>query len=172
VDPLGQYSVKQLLKDTKEDSDVVQNYLQNKIVPMQVKMKSLSSKLKLGSADDQKRLETLPLLMKGHMAELKQAINTISSKQEAQEVEEVQETLAEFLKLASTKYEVTPYIPIRPLSDKELYGPLGCGWWGKTRVPGSNACIKPEELNTAQERKEKEEKKDAPPPKAVAVEEG
>ncbi len=55
----------------------------------------------------------------------------------------MQETLAEFIKLAATNpnYEVTPYTVSRPLSDKELYGPLGCEWWGKVRVPGSNACI-------------------------------
>ena len=162
-----------MLKDSKEDSDVVQNYLQNKISPMQVKMESLSKKLKLGSEDNQNRLETLPLLMKGHMAELKQAISKMNSKQEAQEVEEVQETLADFLKLASAKYEVTPYIPVRPLSDKELYGPLGCEWWGKARVPGSNACVGLDERSAARaEKVQKESKENAPPPSPpLAVEE-
>ena len=69
----------------------------------------------------------------------------MDAKEQAKEVDEVRETLAEFLKLAGTKYEVAPFKPIRPLTDKELFGPLGCEFWGKKRIPGSNACAPIEE---------------------------
>ena len=56
-------------------------------------------------------------------------------------IKQVQETLDEFLKVASAKYKVKPFLPTRPLTDKELFGPLGCEFYGKQRVIGSNACI-------------------------------
>jgi hypothetical protein len=49
-------------------------------------MQSTASRLKLGDAESQQRLETLPLLMKGHLAELKGAIDEMFSKKEGQEV--------------------------------------------------------------------------------------
>jgi hypothetical protein len=113
------------------------------IKPCQQKMSNLAPSLRLGE-EAQTRLELLPQLMKGHIIELTQAIKEMKAESQAREVEEVQETLAEFLKLASTKYNVAPYRPTRPLSDAELYGPLGCEFWGKKRVPGSNACYVPE----------------------------
>ena len=56
-------------------------------------------------------------------------------------VEEVFETLNEFLDLASKKYEVQRYVDVKQISDKDLYGPLGCEFWGKDRAEGSNACV-------------------------------
>ena len=41
------------------------------------------------------------------------------------------------------RYEVTPYVDVKQVSDKDLYGPFGCGFWGKERAEGSNACIVP-----------------------------
>jgi len=139
VDALGQYVTRQTLKDTLEDANVVENYKQRIIIPLQVKMEKLAPKLFL-DAEVQKRVETLPLLMKGHIAELSVAVKQMSSKDQAREVEEVKDTLEEFLQLASSKYEVDPYVPSRFLTDKELFGPLGCEFWGKRRVIGSNAC--------------------------------
>lgn len=96
--------------------------------------------LKLDSTVDNDRLLVLPLLMKGHTIELTQAIEAQKADAQAREVEEVQETLAEFLKLASTKYNVEPFRPTRSLTDAELFGPLGCEFWGKKRMQGSNTC--------------------------------
>jgi hypothetical protein len=138
---VGVYSTNRILKGGKEDSDVVLSYMEVHIKPCQRLMEKLASNLKLQSEEDQKKAEIQPLLMKGHIAELTQAIQAMKAESQEREVEEVQETLAEFLKLASTKYNVTPYVSPRPLSDAELFGPLGCEFWGKKRVEGSNACI-------------------------------
>lgn len=129
----------QLLKDTKEDSDVVSNYMEQVIKPLQMKMTIAAPKLKLDE-ENQKRVEILPALMKGHILELTQAISQISAKEQLKEVEEVEETLEEFLTLASSKYKVPDFLPFKPLGDKELFGPLGCEFYGKKRVEGSNAC--------------------------------
>ena len=137
---IGVYSTTQVLKGGKEDSDVVLSYLEVYIKPLQRLMESVAGKLKL-EPEDQKKVELQPLLLKGHIAELTQAIQSQKAVDQEREVEEVFETLGEFLKLASTKYSVTPYVPPRPLSDAELFGPLGCGFWGKKRVEGSNACV-------------------------------
>jgi hypothetical protein len=102
-------------------------------------MAEASSKLKVAE-QSQSRLELLPALMQGHLLELEQAIREQKAESQAKEVAEIQETLAEFLLLCSAKYEVTPYVPTRALTDKELFGPLGCEFWGKKRVQGSNAC--------------------------------
>jgi len=138
--PIGVYAMTQVLKGGKEDSNVVLGYLSSYISPLQKKMSEAAGKLKLPSSTDQERLAILPSLMKGHILELEQAINEMKAESQAKEVEEVQETLAEFLKIASTNYEVKPFVPTRPLSDAELFGPLGCEFWGKKRVEGSNAC--------------------------------
>lgn len=137
---IGVYAPTQVLKGGKEDSDVVLNYLEAYIKPCQRMMEQLAPKLQLSSPDDQTKLETLPLLMKGHIIELTQAIGEMSAKSQLREVTEVQETLADYLKLAGSKFTITTYAPARPLSDAELFGPLGCEFWGKKRVPGSNAC--------------------------------
>ena len=138
---IGVYSNTQVLKGSKEDSDVVLLYLEGYIKPCQVKMEKIAKSLQLSNPEEQKKVEVLPLLMKGHIAELSQAIIAQKAEFQAREVQEVQETLADFLKLASMKYDVQPYIPVRPLSDAELFGPLGCEFWGKKRVVGSNQCI-------------------------------
>lgn len=143
--PIGVFSETQLLKGGYEDSNVVLNYKSLYLEPLQVKMeefvKLIISK-DFGDEESKNRLKSLPLLMKGHLLELDQAIKSQKASEQAKEVEEVQETLAEFLKLCSlNKFSVTPYVPTRPLTDKELFGPLGCEFWGKQRVPGSNACV-------------------------------
>lgn len=137
---VGVYASTTVLKGSKEDADVVTTYLYTYINPLQKIMEGIASKLQLPATDDQTRLEVLPSLMKGHIIELQQAIKELKFEAQAREVEEIQETLGEFLKLASTKYTIQSFTPTRPLSDSELFGPLGCEFWGKKRVPGSNAC--------------------------------
>lgn len=137
---VGVYSNAQVLKGGKEDSDVVLSYMEVFIKPCQRLMEKTAATLKLPSEEDQKKVEILPLLMKGHIAELTQAIQSMQAPAQEREVAEVQETLADFLKLASSKYTIAAYVAPRPLSDAELFGPLGCEFWGKKRVEGSNAC--------------------------------
>lgn len=137
---VGVYAQTQVLKGGKEDSDVVLNYLETYIKPCQAKMAEVASKLKLANPTDQTRIELLPLLMKGHILELGQAIKTMKSEDQAKEVAEVSETLAEYLILSSSKYKVERFIPPRMLSDKEYLGPFGCEFWGKKRIEGSNYC--------------------------------
>ena len=140
ANPIGVWTTTQLLKGGKEDSDVVLNYASVYFQPLQIKMEKASKILKISDETSQKRLETLPLLLKGHLLELNQAITSQKAPEQEKEVEEIQETTAEFLKLVSTNYDVNPYIPPRPLTDKEIFGPLGCEFWGKKRLEGSNAC--------------------------------
>ena len=142
---VGVYAQTQVLKGGKEDSDVVLNYLETYIKPCQSKMAEAAPKLKLANPVDQARIEILPLLMKGHILELGQAIKDMKSDSQGKEVEEVTETLAEFLKLSSSKYSVTAYVSPRPLTEKDYLGPLGCEFWGKKRIEGSNACANVEE---------------------------
>lgn len=137
---VGVYQKTQLLRGGLEDSQVVLTYSYNYIQPLQRKMELIAPSLGL-VADAQDRVKVLPLLMKGHIAELRQAITSMKAEDQAREVEEVQETLAEFLKLASAKYELQRYTARRPLTEAEYMGPLGCEFWGKKRVEGSNACI-------------------------------
>mmetsp|Transcript_12698 Transcript_12698/g.21255 ORF Transcript_12698/g.21255 Transcript_12698/m.21255 type:complete len:262 (+) Transcript_12698:83-868(+) len=137
---IGVYGKTQVLRGGKDDADVVLNYVETYIKPCQQKMEKVASKLQLPDADTQKKVEITPLEMKGHILELGQAIEAQKADFQAKEVEEVQETLGVFLKLASTKYEVKPFIPSRPLTDAELFGPLGCEFWGKVRIEGSNQC--------------------------------
>lgn len=103
-------------------------------------MDAAAKVLKVPSKEDQEKLQTLPLLMKGHILELTQAINEGTATAQSKEVEEIQETLADFLKILSTSYKVDVYRPPRPLTEKDYLGPLGCEFWGKKRIEGSNAC--------------------------------
>lgn len=130
----------QVLKGGVEDSNVVQQNLNIYIVPLQAKMAEVAPKLKLKDAASQTRIELLPLLMKGHILELTQAVKEGKAPSQFKEVEEVQETLAEYLKLASSKYTVAEFIPPRPFTDAEFFGPFGCEYWGKKRVEGTNKC--------------------------------
>lgn len=146
---VGVYAQTQILKGGKEDSDVVLNYLETYIKPCQTKMLEAANKLKLANAADQTRIELLPLLMMGHILELNQAIKDMKADSQAREVEEVTETLAEYLKLASSKYSVNVYVAPRALTEKEYLGPLGCEFWGKKRIEGSNACASIPENGTS-----------------------
>lgn len=130
----------QVLKGGVEDSNVVQQNVNIYIVPLQAKMAEVAPKLKLTDAASQTRIELLPLLMKGHILELTQAIKEGKAPSQFKEVEEVSETLAEYLKLASSKYTVTAFIAPRPFTDAEFFGPFGCEYWGKKRVEGTNKC--------------------------------
>lgn len=138
---VGVYTSTVQLKGGKEDSDVVRSYMEVYIKPLQLKMEKSILKLSLKDSAENDRMKLLPSIMKGHIFELTQAIDEMKATNQLKELEEVQETLAEFLKLASSKYQIKPFIPSRPLTDAELFGPLGCEFWGKKRVPGSNACI-------------------------------
>jgi hypothetical protein len=138
---VGVFAKTQVLKDGKEDADVVLNYMSTYIVPCQTKMLEVAPKLKLKDPVAQTRLELLPLLMKGHILELTQAISSMKAENQAKEVKEVSETLAEYLLLASTQYKVVPYIAPGILTDKEYLGPFGCEFWGKKRIEGTNACM-------------------------------
>ena len=82
----------QILKGGVEDSNVVQQNVNIYIIPMQAKMAEVASKLNLQIAADQTRVELLPLLMKGHILELTQAIEDKKAESQFKEVEEVQET--------------------------------------------------------------------------------
>lgn len=143
ISPIGTVSKQQLLKGGKEDSNVVLNYLENYIKPMAKSLEEVSKLIDLTNEDDNKRLKLLPQLMKGHILELQQAIQSQSSSDQEREVEEVQDTLNEFLKLAATnqKYHVDVFTPTRPLTEKELLGPFGCDFWGKKRIEGTNTCV-------------------------------
>ena len=75
------------------------------------------------------------------MLELQQAIKAEDATFQAREVAEVQETLDDFLKLASTKYDVKKYKKPVALTDAEQFGIFGCQFYGKVRAEGSNKCI-------------------------------
>ena len=130
----------QVLKGGIEDSNVVQQYMNIYIIPLQTQMAEVSTKLKLEQSADQSRIELLPLLMKGHILELTQAIKELKADKQAKEVAEVQETLDEYLKLASRKYIVTAFVPPKPYTDLQFFGPFGCEYYGKKRVEGTNVC--------------------------------
>lgn len=124
-----------------EDSNVVKTYEEVHIKPLQNAMEKSLNVIKLKNDEQQKRLEILPQLMKGHILELDQAIASLSAKEQEKEVEEIVETLNEYLNLVKNQYEVEMFQPAKAISDKDLFGPLGCGFYGKQRVPGSNACV-------------------------------
>lgn len=130
----------QVLKGGPEDSNVVQQNVNIYIVPLQTKMSETSQRLQLSNPADQARIELLPLLMKGHILELTQAVKEGKAQAQFKEVEEVQETLVEYLKLASSKFTVAAFVPPRPFTDAEFFGPFGCEYWGKRRVEGTNKC--------------------------------
>lgn len=143
---LGVYSKQQLLKGGQDDSNVVLLYLINYITPLQTKMAEVAGGLKL-EGSSQERVELLPKLMLGHTLELKAAVKSLKAEEQLKEVEEVWETLQEFLKLSSSKYKVTQYVDVKQISDADLYGPFGCGFYGKKRAEGSNACVDPAEAS-------------------------
>jgi len=139
---IGVYAKQQLLRGSKEDSDVVATYLNVYIRPLQEKMAQAVQVITVTDSSNQERFKTLPLLMKGHILELEDAIRAQKADAQAREVQEVKETLDEFLKIAATvpSLSVPFYQTPKPASDAELFGPFGCQFYGKSRVPGSNAC--------------------------------
>ena len=139
--PIGVFSVQTLLKGGLDDSNVVLTYSSVYIKPLLSLMEKTATTVKLESEDDNKRFSLLPKLMLGHIIELDQAIKSQKASEQEKEVEEVVETLNEFLSLASKKYKVDVFKPVKPLTDAQLFGPLGCEFYGKVRVPGSNACV-------------------------------
>lgn len=143
--PVGVYMKQQILKGGKEDSDVVLTNMEVYIKPMQIKMQSFVTSASRPLLDEasESRLKILPSLMKGHILELEQAIKSLKAENQEKEVVEILDTLDEYLALlsSSSKLVVTPFIPLKPLNDAQLFGPLGCEFYGKVRVTGSNACM-------------------------------
>ncbi|CEM37397.1 unnamed protein product [Vitrella brassicaformis CCMP3155] len=131
------------LKGGTYDSGTVANFLGIYYRPMQEKMETLSAKIDLEDTTKTERLRLLPLLLKGHLAELREAVISQRPERQLEEVEEVGETLNEFLTLASAKYTIPP-IPVPPdfNPEKDYYGIFGCEFWGKRRLPESNRCEK------------------------------
>jgi len=145
---IGVMTETQVLRDDPESSAVVLNYLETYIKPLAKKMEVLAPTLSgiLETKEDQERVLLLPQLMRGHIAELNVAIKSRKSGEEKKEVDEVQETLAEFLKFsAKAKFDFEPLTAPRPLTDKEFFGPLGCEFWGRKRIEGSNTCAPADE---------------------------
>mmetsp|Transcript_1244 Transcript_1244/g.1656 ORF Transcript_1244/g.1656 Transcript_1244/m.1656 type:complete len:242 (-) Transcript_1244:200-925(-) len=127
------------LRGGPDDSFVVINYLKTYYDPMQVKMVEVAKTLNL-EAEKQKKIETLPLLMKGHLLELQQACVAQSAKDQLEEMEEVEETLAEFLTLAQSKYNIPELVDSRSATPEEYFGAFGCEFWGLKRRKDSNYC--------------------------------
>ena len=138
--PVGVFSVQTLLKGGPDDSNVVLTYSSVYIKPLLSLMEKTAATVKFENEEDSKRFNLLPKLMQGHILELDQAIKSQKGSEQQKEVDEVVETLNEFLSLASKKYKVAEFQPVKPLTDAQLFGPLGCEFYGKVRVPGSNAC--------------------------------
>lgn len=137
----------QLLKGGVEDSAFVQTTLDTVLKPCQAKMQSLTPQLTQLDEETQKKITNLPLLMKGHLLELQQAVNSLKASEQEKEVAEVEETLNDYLTAVNNKYPVSFYQgkDKQYLSDKEYYGPFGCEFWGKVRLEGSKTCVTPEE---------------------------
>jgi len=136
------------LKGGKEDSATIVRYMDAHYKPLQEKMLVLAPKLKLADEEKQKRAELLPLLLKGHLAELAAATRTGVASEQLQEMEEVAESVDEFLALAKEGgKEVKSYLGPAPEFDvTREYGPFACEFWGKVRLPESNVCVWPDEL--------------------------
>ncbi len=134
------------LKGGKEDSSTVIRYLDAHYKPLQEKMVALAPKLKLDDKEKQERAETLPLLLKGHLLELVAAARKGDAAEQLEEMEEVAESVDEFLALGALKYQVKSYLGPKPEFDvMKEYGPFSCEFYGKVRLPESNVCIWPEE---------------------------
>lgn len=129
----------QELRGGRDDSAVVTNYAKKYFEPLQADMAQLAKGLKLAE-EDQKKAETQPLLMKGHLLELAQACAAGDAKEQLEEMEEVQETLDDFLKLAATKYTVPEMLLGRAATSVEYYSIFGCEFWGLKNKPDSNVC--------------------------------
>jgi hypothetical protein len=136
------------LKGGKEDSATIIRYMDAHYKPLQAKMLDLAPKLKLADGEKQKRAELLPLLLKGHLAELTAAARTGVANEQLQEMEEVAESVDEFLALAKEGGKVVKsYLGPAPEFDiTREYGPFACEFWGKVRLPESNICVWPDEL--------------------------
>lgn len=137
----------QLLRGGPEDSAFLQTTLETKLKPCQNTMQTLAPQLTELDEESKKKITNLPLLMKGHLLELQQAIDSQKVSEQEKEVAEVEETLNDYLNVVNTKYPVNFYEgKAKPyISDKDYYGPLGCEFWGKVHIDGSKNCITPEE---------------------------
>lgn len=128
------------LKGGEEDSIVVYRTARAFLDPLQAKMLEVAPTLGL-AAEAQKRVELLPLLMKGHLLELDAACRSKDAKEQLQEALEVQETLEEFLTLAGVKYTITRPEPRRSATPLEYYSIFGCEAYGQKRRENSNQCV-------------------------------
>lgn len=80
------------LKGGADDSAVVVRYADSIYKPMQERLVALAPQIKLpaegeGAEEKQKRLETLPFLLKGHLLELAAACRSGDAKEQLQEME-------------------------------------------------------------------------------------
>lgn len=126
------------LKGGAEDSAVVVRILETFLKPMQQTMAKAAPAMRLAGRENVERVKLLPLLMKGHLLELEEACEAGSAKDQLREVEEVKETVDEFLALAKSRYEVTAKAPTSPEGDQ--LGIFGCTFYGLKRVEGTNTC--------------------------------
>ncbi|CAM9499484.1 unnamed protein product [Choristocarpus tenellus] len=96
------------LKGGADDSAVVLRYIEAYLQPLRDTMLEAVPLLQLSAKGSKERADTLPLLMKGHIIELKMACKTGDPKEQLKEVEEVKETLEEFLSLvAKANYDIS-----------------------------------------------------------------
>eukprot|EP00903_Cladosiphon_okamuranus_P014346 g13320.t1 len=127
------------LKGGDEDSVVVSRVLEIYLKPMQQAMLKVAPLMQIAGLEARERAKLLPSIMQGHLLELEMACGTKDAKEQLQEVEEVRETLDEFIALAKTRYEIpTPEVPSAPEGD--TLGIFGCSFYGMKRTDGSNLC--------------------------------
>eukprot|EP00640_Fibrocapsa_japonica_P005181 CAMPEP_0113933624 /NCGR_PEP_ID=MMETSP1339-20121228/804_1 /TAXON_ID=94617 /ORGANISM="Fibrocapsa japonica" /LENGTH=213 /DNA_ID=CAMNT_0000934981 /DNA_START=183 /DNA_END=824 /DNA_ORIENTATION=+ /assembly_acc=CAM_ASM_000762 len=130
-----------------EDSGVIFRYQATYFEPMQKKMAAMVNKPLGLSAEDKKSFELQPLLLKGHLLELSQAVQSGVAKEQLEELEEVQETTVEFIKLALSGSKLTPPPARRgSATPGEYFGPFGCDFYGLKRMPNSNVCYQPDKV--------------------------
>ncbi|CAM9375610.1 unnamed protein product, partial [Hapterophycus canaliculatus] len=116
------------LKGGPEDSAVVSRVLEVYLKPMQESMKEVAPVMELAGREARDRARLLPSIMLGHLLELEMACGTKNAKEQLQEVEEVRETLDEFIALAKTRYEIK--IPQLEAPDGDQLGIFGCSFYG------------------------------------------
>ncbi|CAM9731474.1 unnamed protein product [Ectocarpus sp. 4 AP-2014] len=127
------------LKGGPEDSVVVLRVLEVYLEPMQEEMLKVAPLMQLAGRESRERVKLLPLIMKGHLLELKAACGTKDAKEQLEEVQEVRETLDEFIALAKTRYEIAPLDP-EGAPDGDQLGIFGCSFYGMKRTDGSSRC--------------------------------
>ncbi|CAM9097550.1 unnamed protein product [Pylaiella littoralis] len=127
------------LQGGTEDSAVVSRVLEIQLKPMQETMLKVAPVMELAGREARDRARLLPSIMKGHLLELEMACGTKNAKEQLQEVQEVRETLDEFIALAKTRYNIKPLdVPGAPEGDQ--LGIFGCSFYGMKRTDDSSLC--------------------------------